>query len=232
MVSPILVALDLSSLSQAEALARSLANEVAGFKVGLELLMAEGPEAVTRIAELGKPVLVDAKLHDIPNTVERAAGRLGERGARWVTVHASGGSEMVAAAVAGLGKDSRGQPGGVIAVTVLTSLDQADRDNLGFPGSVHEQVARLTQIARRGGAEGVVCSPNEVAAVRSVSQDLLVITPGIRPAGIEGHDQRRVATPETAMRAGADLIVMGRAITEAADPLSAAVATNRKLGVE
>lgn len=228
MVSPILVALDRSSLGEAERLARSLVAEVGGFKVGLELLMAEGPEAVSRIVALELPVLVDAKLHDIPNTTRRAASLLAGRGARWVTVHAGGGSATVEAAVAGT---SEGSPGecGAIAVTVLTSLDQVGLLQLGVSGSVPEQAERLTLLGRRAGAEGVVCSPAEVASVRTVAGDMLVITPGIRPAGAEEHDQKRVGTPEAAVAAGADLIVVGRAITDAPDPVQAAADINRSL---
>ena len=222
MVNPILVALDLSDLARAERLARSLDGYVGGFKVGLELLMGEGPESVSRIAELGLPVFADAKLHDIPNTTERAARQLAAHGARWITAHATGGSRMIEAAASGLTAGSEGRKAGVLAVTVLTSLQQTDLETLGMSGSVRTQSVELARLARRAGAEGVICSPLEVAAVKTLSPQFLVVTPGIRTGGSAHGDQKRTATPVEALRAGADFIVVGRAITEASDPVASA----------
>lgn len=222
MVNPILVALDVSDLARAERLARSLGSYVGGFKVGLELLMGEGPESVSRIAELGLPVFADAKLHDIPNTTERAARQLAAHGARWITAHATGGSRMIEAAASGLTAGSEGRKAGVLAVTVLTSLDQTDLETLGMPGSIRARSVELARLARRAGAEGVICSPLEVASVRTLSPQFLVVTPGIRPGGSAHGDQKRTATPVEALRAGADFIVVGRAITEASDPVASA----------
>ncbi len=222
MVNPILVALDVSDLARAERLARSLDGYVGGFKVGLELLMGEGPESVSRIAVLGLPVFADAKLHDIPNTTERAARQLAAHGARWITAHATGGSRMIEAAASGLTAGSEGRKVGVLAVTVLTSLDQTDLETLGMPGSVRARSVELARLARRAGAEGVICSPLEVASVKKLSPQFLVVTPGIRPGGSAHGDQKRTATPVEALRAGADFIVVGRAITEASDPVASA----------
>lgn len=221
-MNPILVALDVPDLARAERLARSLDGYVGGFKVGLELLMGEGPESVARIADFGLPVFVDAKLHDIPNTTERAARQLATHGARWITAHATGGSRMIEAAASGLTAGSEGRKTGVLAVTVLTSLDRTDLDALGVSRPVQTQSVELARLARVAGAEGVICSPLEVASVKALSPEFLAVTPGIRPGGSAQGDQKRTATPVEALRAGADFIVVGRAITEASDPVASA----------
>jgi orotidine-5'-phosphate decarboxylase len=219
-VNPLLIALDLPDSEQAMRLARSLAPAVGGFKVGLELIASSGPEVVSAVATLGLPVFADVKLHDIPNTVKGAAKGIGERGARWITAHASGGAEMLAAATEGMAEGG-GDAVGVLAVTVLTSLDDADLADLGIERTVEEQVAALAGIAASAGVEGVVCAPSEAALVESLYPELLIVTPGIRLGG-ERHDQKRVATPSEALRAGADYIVVGRAVTRAGDPVAAA----------
>lgn len=229
MVNPVLVALDLSTAEEAEDLATSVLPHVGGFKVGLELMMSVGPCIVRRISNLGLPVFADAKLHDIPNTVQGAAHELGSHGARWVTVHASGGPEMIQAGVEGLERGSAGL-GGVLAVTVLTSLDQSGLAATGVDRTVDQQVEKLTSLAEAAGAEGVICSPLEIGTVKTTSPSLLVVTPGIRPIGVGSQDQRRVATPSAAMESGADYLVVGRAITAAADPAEAAAAIARSLG--
>lgn len=216
MVNPVLVALDFSTSADALDVARTVAPYVGGFKVGLELLMGEGPDAVSKVVALGAPVFVDAKLHDIPSTVEEAARAIGARGARWVTVHASGGAEMVEAAVAGLGEGSEGNAG-VLAVTVLTSIDEPTLRSLGVNRDLGDQVAGMASLASNAGAEGVICSVHEIGIAKQVAPELLAITPGIRLAGGESHDQKRVATPEEAMAAGADYLVVGRSITRAED---------------
>jgi len=217
-MNPVLVALDLPDMEWAEALARRLVPHVGGFKVGLELMMSEGPEAVSRISSIGLPVFADAKLHDIPNTAAAAARQLGARGARWVTAHAAGGAAMLEAVA-----ESLGETGGMLAVTVLTSLGEDDLAGTGVTGTVVSQVRRLSALAVSAGAEGVVCSVKEIAAAKEVSTGLLVVTPGIRLDPSHRHDQRRVATPGEAVAAGADLIVVGREITGAADPETAAI---------
>ncbi len=215
----ILVALDVPTATEALDLARRLGDQVTGFKVGLELLMGPGPGVVAAVRELDRPVFVDAKLHDIPVTVERAARRLGRLGARWLTVHALGGDDMVRAAVEGL--RSEHADGGVIAVTVLTSLDEAMLARVIGSGSVGRQVARLASLAAAAGAEGVVCSVAELGVVAQAAPRLVRVTPGIRPAGTENDDQARVATPAEAVRRGSDLLVVGRPVTHAADPQAA-----------
>ena len=221
-MNPILVALDVPSLTQAESMARSLKGQVGGYKVGLELLMGEGPESVSRIAKIGLPVFADAKLLDIPNTAERAARQLAAHGARWVTAHASGGSQMIEAVASGLIAGSEDGRAGVLGVTVLTSLDQSDLAALGVSDSVQNHSVELARLARNAGAEGVICSPLEVGTLKVLFPEFLAVTPGIRPAGSDKGDQKRTATPVEALRAGADFIVVGRAITGASDPVASA----------
>jgi len=222
-VSLLVVALDVPTGEEALHLAEALHPHVDGFKVGLELLMGEGPAIVSRVAALGAPVFVDAKLHDIPKTVAGAASRLGSIGARWVTVHASGGEEMIRTAVEALATSSEGDAG-ILAVTILTSLDEARLEAVGFSqGSPAEHVTAMARLAAAAGAEGVVCAVPEAASVKVLDLDLIVATPGIRPAGSDSADQKRVATPGEAIEAGADLLVVGRPITAAAHPAAAAV---------
>ena len=223
-----MVALDVSTREEALRLADDLHPHVDGFKVGLELLMGEGPAIVSKVAALGPPVFVDAKLHDIPNTVAGAARRLGSVGARWVTVHASGGEEMMRTAVESLASGSEGDAG-ILAVTVLTSLDAVTLEGVGFSRGPAEQVTAMARLAAVAGAEGVVCAVPEAASVKALDLDLTVATPGIRPAGSERVDQRRVATPTEAIRAGADMLVVGRPITAAADPVAAALSVAREI---
>lgn len=215
-MTALIVALDFAALSVAKRLSEDLTEHVDGFKVGLELLMGEGPTAITSIAESGKPVFADAKLHDIPNTVAAAARRISNAGARWVTVHASGGEAMLRAGVEGMGGD------GVLAVTVLTSLGPEDLPRLGIDATPDQQVHRLARLAESCGVEGLVSAPGEVAALRAAGTELDLFTPGIRLEGQDAHDQKRVATPQAAAEAGADFLVVGRAITGAVDPVAAA----------
>jgi orotidine-5'-phosphate decarboxylase len=211
-------ALDFPSWAAAESFARAVAPEVGMLKVGLELFAAEGPSAVRAAAALGRPVFLDLKLHDIPNTVEGAARSADASGASLLTVHASGGEEMIRAAVRGAGPRVR-----VLAVTVLTSLDAAALDAVGVAGPPAAAVVRLARLAVSSGAAGLVCSPLEVAAVReAVGRAPLLVVPGIRPAGAAKGDQVRVATPAEAVRSGADVLVIGRPLREARDPAAAA----------
>ncbi len=218
-----LVALDVPTAEEAVRLAKSLHSHVGGFKVGLELLMGPGPATLGAIAQLGKPVFADAKLHDIPATVEAAAYALGRAGARWVTVHATGGESQLAAAADGLERAAGGRRVGVLAVTVLTSLDDRDLAAVGIAGSAGKQTSRLAKLAARSGAEGVICSPRELGVIGTVSPGLLRVTPGIRLTPV-ADDQKRTATPGDAVRWGADWLVVGRPITRADDPAAAAQA--------
>jgi orotidine-5'-phosphate decarboxylase len=214
----ICAALDFPSWAQAEPFARAVAPAVGMLKVGLELFAAEGPPAVRSAAALGRPVFLDLKLHDIPNTVEGAARSAAASGAALLTVHASGGAEMVRAAVRGAGGRLR-----VLAVTVLTSLDADALRAVGLDGPPEAAVVRLARLAVGAGAGGLVCSPHEVRAVRAaVGPAPLLVVPGVRPAGAARGDQARVATPAEAVAAGADVLVVGRPLRDAADPVAAA----------
>jgi len=214
----ICAAIDFPTWAAAEPFARAVAAEVGMLKVGLELFAAEGPPAVRAAAALGRPVFLDLKLHDIPNTVEGAARSAAASGASLLTVHAAGGSEMVRAAVRGAGAGVR-----VLAVTVLTSLDDAALLAIGLAGPAEAAVVRLARLAVGAGVAGVVCSPREVAAVRAaVGPGPLLVVPGVRPPGASTGDQARVATPAEAVHAGADVLVVGRPLREGPDPAAAA----------
>jgi len=225
--APILVALDVDTAEDAVRIARELAPHVAGFAVGPGLIHGPGPGVVGAVARLG-PVFADAKLHDIPGRVEAAARRLAEYGARWVSVHASGGSAMLAAAGAGLEAGARGDSAGLLAVTVLTSLD-ASRTAAAFGRSPGELVARLARLAAEEGADGIVCAPKELGVVAEVAPGLLRVTPGIRVGG-SGDEGPRTATPADALRRGADLLVIGAPIVAASDPAEAVAAIAAGLG--
>ena len=209
--NPLIVALDVSDLDRAEALAEELAGRAGMLKVGLELFWAHGPEAVRRIARHA-PVFVDAKLHDIPTTVERAAANIARLGVAMMNVHSLGGEAMMRAAVDGAarGAEEAGHPVPlVLAVTVLSSLAG---EELASPAS-------LAFEARAAGAAGVVVSGEDVATVREVcGEEFCLVVPGIRPAGSNGHDQVRILTPEEAIAKGADYLVVGRPVTESRDP--------------
>ena len=211
----LVVALDLPDLDHAVVLARRLAGHVGWFKVGLELFGAFGPEAVRRVGEHG-PVFLDLKLHDIPNTVERAARRLSALDVGLLTVHAGGGREMLAAAVSGFAS------GRLLAVTVLTSLADDALAELGEEPAA-ARVVRLARLAVDAGVPGLVCAPPDLVRVRAaVGGAALIVTPGVRPAGAGDDDHARVATPAGASADGADLVVVGRPIVRAADPVLAA----------
>jgi orotidine-5'-phosphate decarboxylase len=215
----IIVALDTDSPEAALAAVRSLAGEVGMFKVGMELFPRGGPDLVRRIRESGCDVFLDLKFHDIPNTVAGAVRSAVALGAKFATVHSSGGRAMLAAAA----EAARGTGTTVLAVTVLTSLDDADLASLGFSVGSKEAVLRLAGMAVAAGAGGIVCSAKEVAAVRALAgKEVVLVTPGVRMAGEDAGDQKRVVTPEDAMRLGADYLVVGRPITRAPDPPAAA----------
>ena len=211
----LIVALDFPNIDEAVSMAEALVDEVAGFKVGLELFAGEGPGAIAAIADLGCPVFADMKLHDIPNTVAGAARRISAAGARWVTVHASGGRAMMETAVENAGAT------GVLAVTVLTSMSDVDAHEVGFTGGVETQVVHLARLAAGAGVEGLVCAPGDVLAVRHDGVDLPIFAPAIRLTSDE-DDQKRTGTPAAAISAGANYLVVGRPVTRAADPVGAA----------
>ena len=218
--APIAVALDAPDLETAASWARSVAPYVSTLKVGLELFSRFGPEVVDAVRGGSRcDIFLDLKLHDIPATVAGAAKSVARLRPDYLTVHATGGSAMVRAAVEAI-PDAR-----VAAVTVLTSLSDADLEAIGLSGPSHDAVRRLAVLAVEAGAGAVVCSPQEVAGVRAeVGPDVVLITPGVRPAGSATQDQARVSTPLAALADGADLLVVGRPITGAADPGGAAAA--------
>jgi orotidine-5'-phosphate decarboxylase len=216
--APIAVALDAPDLETAARWAGLVTPHVSTLKIGLELYLRYGPEVVASVrGASGVQIFLDLKLHDIPATVAAAARAVARLRPALLTVHAAAGTAAIRAA-ADAAAGTR-----VVAVTVLTSLSEADLQRIGLAGPASDAVRRLAALAVDAGARGLVCSPQEVAAVRSeVGEDILLVTPGVRPAGTETHDQARVATPEEALRAGADLLVIGRPITGAADPGAAA----------
>jgi orotidine-5'-phosphate decarboxylase len=218
--APIAVALDAPDLETAARWAVLVTPHVSTLKIGLELYLRYGPEVVASVrGASGVQIFLDLKLHDIPATMAAAARAVARLRPALLTVHAAAGPAAIRAA-AEAAPDAR-----VVAVTVLTSLSEADLQRIGLAGPASDAVRRLATFAVESGARGLVCSPQEVAAVRSeVGDDIVLITPGVRPAGAAVHDQARVATPEEALRAGADLLVIGRPITGAADPGAAAAA--------
>jgi orotidine-5'-phosphate decarboxylase len=215
--NPVFVAIDTPDLGRALALAKAVKPHVGGLKVGLEFLTAQGPDGIRAIAGLGLPVFADTKFHDIPNTVAGAAREIAGLGIAIFNIHASGGEAMLRAAREAAPDVT------LIAVTVLTSLTDADLDAVGQKGPAADQVVRLASLAQRAGLDGVVCSAWEIAPLRAaLGPDFLLVVPGIRPAGSDLADQRRVMTPRDAAQAGADILVIGRPITAAADPAEAA----------
>ncbi|HEY4112561.1 MAG TPA: orotidine-5'-phosphate decarboxylase [Rhizomicrobium sp.] len=221
--NPIFVALDMPDLARAVALAKAVRPHVGGLKVGLEFITAQGPAGVREIVSLGLPVFADVKFHDIPNTVAGAAREIARLGCTLFNVHASGGAAMMRAAKeSAAAVDPRVK---VLGVTVLTSLTEDDLRQVGQADNTGQQVARLAALAKASGLDGVVCSPQEIELVRRIcGPDFLIVTPGVRPAGAVLADQARVMTPSEAMSAGADILVVGRPITAAADPAAAAAA--------
>ncbi|HET9155990.1 MAG TPA: orotidine-5'-phosphate decarboxylase [Myxococcaceae bacterium] len=194
-------------------------------KIGLSLFVEHGPAAVRPFREQGAAVFLDLKLHDIPNTVEGAATAAGALGARFLTIHASGGEEMIRAAVRGAARGAeraKVPPPRILAVSALTSLSDTEVMSLGFGPSAAEMAARLADVAVKGGAGGLVCSAQEAEALRAKHPGLFLCTPGIRPAGVAAGDQARVETPAAAIAAGSSLLVVGRALHGAPNPAAAA----------
>ncbi len=227
--SRIIFALDYPSVADACAGAARVRGSVGVLKVGLELFVKEGPAALAVARDEGVALFADLKLHDIPETVERAVASLAPAGARFVTVHAAGGAAMLARAVEQASRDTHGQLT-ILAVTVLTSLDDADVQAQGVAGRAQDHALRLARMAWSAGVRGFVCSPAEVATLRSeLGPEATLVTPGVRPAGTAANDQKRVATPEEAVANGADYVVVGRPIRDAADPAAAAQAIAQEI---
>jgi len=219
----LIVALDLPSGGAASLMAEALQGHVGMFKVGSELFTAEGPVTVRYLVTTGMKVFLDLKFHDIPNTVRAAAREAAELGVSLVNVHASGGRKMMEAALEGARSARDGSHPKVLAVTILTSLERLDLEEVGISGTPEEAVIRLARLAESAGLDGVVASPREISAVRrACGPGFLIVTPGIRPASAAVNDQARIATPASAVQAGADYLVVGRPITSAADPVAAA----------
>jgi orotidine-5'-phosphate decarboxylase len=215
-------ALDYPSLGEARAGAAALSGHVGIFKVGLELFVKEGPAALALAGEARGDLFADLKLHDIPETVERAIGSVAASGARFVTVHAAGGAAMLGRAVERARRDTDGRLT-VLAVTVLTSLDDADLRAQGIGDAAGDHALCLARMAFGAGVRGFVCSPAEVRRLRTeLGTDVTLVTPGVRPSGASTHDQKRVATPSDAIADGADIVVVGRPIRDAKDPVAAA----------
>ncbi|MGE0774462.1 MAG: orotidine-5'-phosphate decarboxylase [Sphingomonadaceae bacterium] len=224
MTRPIYVAIDTPDLARAKALAQQVRNHVGGIKLGLEFFSANGRSGVREMASVGLPIFLDLKLHDIPNTVAKAIQALRPLEPAILTVHGAGGRAMLEDAKAAAPTGTK-----VVAVTVLTSLDSEDLAAIGVGGDTHDQVERLTLLARESGIDGVVCSGNEVAAARKLWPDGFLVVPGVRPSGGARGDQKRVMTPRKALDAGASILVIGRPITQAEDPDAAARAIEATL---
>lgn len=224
MTSPIFVALDTPDLARAHDIAVRVRNHVGGIKLGLEFFAANGRAGVRDMSEIGLPIFLDLKLHDIPNTVGKAIQALRPLNPAVLTVHGAGGRAMMEDAKAAAPVGTK-----VVAVTVLTSLDGDDLSSVGCDADAHVQVLRLTKLARDAGLDGVVLGGSEVAAARKAWPGGYFVVPGVRPAGGSAGDQKRVMTPRAAMDAGASILVVGRPITGADDPDAAARAISATL---
>ncbi|MDN4632493.1 orotidine-5'-phosphate decarboxylase [Sphingomonas sp. PsM26] len=218
------VALDTPDLAKAHAMAERVRHHVGGIKLGLEFFLANGQAGVRSMAGVGLPIFLDLKLHDIPNTVAKAIMALHGIEPSILTVHAAGGRAMLEDAKAAAPVGTK-----VVAVTTLTSLDAADLATIGVPGTPHDQVLRLTELARESGIDGVVCSGAEVAAAHALWPKGFFVVPGVRPLDGALGDQKRVVTPRAAIDAGASVLVVGRPITQAENPDHAARAIEATL---
>nr|WP_295370254.1 orotidine-5'-phosphate decarboxylase [uncultured Sphingosinicella sp.] len=224
MTRPIFVAIDTPDLERAKQIAARVRHHVGGIKLGLEFFSANGRSGIREMAELGLPIFLDLKFHDIPNTVGKAIQSLRPLNPAILTVHAAGGRAMMEDAKAAAPTDTK-----VVAVTVLTSLDGSDLSSIGLEADPHPQVERLTSLAREAGLDGVVCSGNEVAAAKKLWPGGFFVVPGVRPAESQSGDQKRVMTPRKALDSGASILVIGRPITQAEDPDLAARAIEATL---
>lgn len=213
MTSPIYVAIDTPDLRKAQTLAQRVRGHVGGLKLGLEFFCANGHHGVHEMTKFGLPIFLDLKLHDIPNTVAKAVQALHVLEPAILTVHAAGGRAMLEDAKAAAGLNTK-----VVAVTVLTSLDDSDLIDIGVGGAAIDQVERLADLARASGLDGIVCSGEEVAAARKAWPDGFFVVPGVRPSGGAMGDQKRAVTPREALDRGASILVVGRPISLAPDP--------------
>ena len=221
-------ALDFPTLAEAEQGAAQVTEAVGVLKVGLELFVSEGPRAIGLGRQLGCEVFLDLKLHDIPETVERAVASAAAHGVRYLTLHASGGPKMLAAAARRAERENSGLT--LLAITVLTSLDATDLQAVGVASSPAEHAIRLARLAYAEGIPGMVCSALEVGALReALGPKAVLVTPGIRPMAAGGDDQKRTGTPTSAIRAGSSLLVVGRPIRDASDPAAAARAISDEI---
>ncbi|HIJ62615.1 MAG TPA: orotidine-5'-phosphate decarboxylase [Rhodospirillaceae bacterium] len=228
--NPVFCALDCTGAETALSLAGQLRSAVGGLKLGLEFFTANGPAGLRAVAAAGLPLFLDLKFHDIPNTVAGAIRGILPLAPAMTTLHASGGLEMMRAAVAAAAEAGPTRPL-LLAVTVLTSLGEDELASLGVPGRIADQVKRLAGLAQQAGVDGLVCSPHEVAALRALCGPAMkLVVPGIRPAWAAANDQKRILTPAEAMAAGADILVIGRPITQATDPAAAARRIAQELG--
>jgi orotidine-5'-phosphate decarboxylase len=219
----LIVALDVSTAAAAQKIVAAVGDSALTYKVGMQLYTAEGPQVVRDLVASGRRVFLDLKYHDIPNTVASAVHEAAQLGVGMLTIHAAGGAKMIRAATDAARANNPELL--VLGVTVLTSLDQNDLEKIGFSGSVSDEVLRLAALALDHGCKGIVTSARETAAVRAeLGHNFVIVTPGVRPAGSAHADQARVVTPAEAIAAGASHIVVGRPITEAADPAAAAQA--------
>ena len=224
MTNPVYLALDLPQLDAARALAEKVKGHIGGLKLGLEFFCTHGHHGVHEIAHVGLPIFLDLKLHDIPNTVAGAMQAIHVLEPAIVTVHAGGGRAMMEDAKAAAGENCK-----VVAVTMLTSLDDNDLKRTGIEGTAHDQVMRLAELAERAGLDGIVCSGQEVAAVHKQWKDGFHVVPGLRPQGSALGDQKRIVTPREARDKGASVLVIGRPISRADDPAQAARAIEATL---
>jgi orotidine-5'-phosphate decarboxylase len=224
----LIVALDVPDAAAAEALVNKLEGQCRWFKVGLELFISAGPAVLEPLLARGHSVFLDLKLHDIPNTVAAAVRSAASLGVRMLTLHASGGPAMLSAAHSAL--NGLSDPPQLLAVTVLTSMDAPQLAAIGLRREPATQVKFLAKMGLKAGINGFVCSPQEVAALRALTGPAgVLVTPGIRPAGAEKADQKRIATPAKALRQGASYLVVGRPITQAPDPAQAAEAILKEM---
>ncbi len=218
MKNPIIAALDVPDAEEAIKLAEAIAPAVGAFKIGKELFVSAGPDIVKRVRDTGASVFLDLKFHDIPNTVAKAVASAVRLDVQMLTVHTCGGTAMLKAAVKAAGDGPL-----VLGVTVLTSMDENDLAEVGVQKSPADQVLHLAQLATQAGLKGLVCSPKEIVSLREVlPPEVQLVTPGIRPAGSNSDDQKRVMTPAKAMNAGANCLVIGRPIYAAENPRQAA----------
>ena len=224
-MAELIVALDVNSRQEAVDKVKAIGDSVGFYKIGLELFTAEGPDVVKAVKDLGKRIFLDLKFHDIPRTVERAVRSGAKLGVDLMTIHSVGGKAMIRAAADAAAEFGANGPK-ILAVTVLTSLDQTDLADVGIVGRTPaEQVAAMAKFATANGAHGLVCSPKEVGSLsKMLKEGTLFVTPGVRPAGSAVGDQKRVATPAEAVRDGATHLVVGRPILAAPDPVVAAKA--------